>query len=177
MIVSESFIQSSKARDIEFNPNDGTSNIGLLCHVINDTIHQVTVSGSLSNYANHKKHFLSSHVISAGDRPLVVQFAASNAKDFADTAELVAPFADGVDLNCGCPQRYEGEASVEFVRTSLVLRRQKEGSQLVPFPDPYPAFSCLQYRHVFPYWVGAWERGQISVWNCIYIKKLFSCCR
>jgi len=41
-----------------------------------------------------------------GDRPLVVQFAAHNAKDFADAAELVAPFADGVDLNCGCPQRY-----------------------------------------------------------------------
>ena len=45
-------------------------------------------------------------VCCAGDRPLVVQFAASNWKDFADAAELVAPFADGVDLNCGCPQRY-----------------------------------------------------------------------
>ena len=26
-----------------------------------------------------------------GDRPLIVQFAASNAKDFADAAEIVAP--------------------------------------------------------------------------------------
>ena len=26
-----------------------------------------------------------------GDRPLVVQFAASNSKDFADAAEIVAP--------------------------------------------------------------------------------------
>lgn len=42
----------------------------------------------------------------AGDRPLVVQFAANNARDFADAAELVAPFVDGVDLNCGCPQRW-----------------------------------------------------------------------
>ena len=40
----------------------------------------------------------------AGDRPLVVQFAARNAKEFADASELVAPFADAVDLNCGCPQ-------------------------------------------------------------------------
>ena len=36
----------------------------------------------------------------------MVQFAARNGKEFADAAELVAPFADAVDLNCGCPQRY-----------------------------------------------------------------------
>ncbi|XP_062509240.1 tRNA-dihydrouridine(20a/20b) synthase [NAD(P)+]-like [Corticium candelabrum] len=40
------------------------------------------------------------------DRPIVVQFAASSAKELADAAELVAPFADAVDLNCGCPQRW-----------------------------------------------------------------------
>ncbi len=40
------------------------------------------------------------------DRPLVVQFAAHNADDFASAVEYVAPFADGVDLNCGCPQRW-----------------------------------------------------------------------
>ena len=45
------------------------------------------------------------YILYIGDRPLVVQFAASNARDFADAAKLVAPFADGVDLNCGCPQR------------------------------------------------------------------------
>ena len=37
---------------------------------------------------------------------MVVQFAATNSADFARAAELVAPFADGVDLNCGCPQRW-----------------------------------------------------------------------
>ncbi|XP_065910905.1 tRNA-dihydrouridine(20a/20b) synthase [NAD(P)+]-like isoform X2 [Dysidea avara] len=40
------------------------------------------------------------------DRPLVVQFASNNAKDFADATELVAPFCDAIDLNCGCPQRW-----------------------------------------------------------------------
>lgn len=39
------------------------------------------------------------------DRPLVAQFAASNVEEFARASELVAPFVDGVDLNCGCPQR------------------------------------------------------------------------
>uniref|UniRef100_A0A914VRZ7 tRNA-dihydrouridine synthase n=1 Tax=Plectus sambesii TaxID=2011161 RepID=A0A914VRZ7_9BILA len=40
------------------------------------------------------------------DKPLIVQFAANNGKDFADATELVANHANGVDLNCGCPQRW-----------------------------------------------------------------------
>ncbi|KAL9959864.1 hypothetical protein ACROYT_G033228 [Oculina patagonica] len=63
MIISDSFVKSIKARDMEFTTN-------------------------------------------SGDRPLVVQFAASNPKEFADAAEIVALFVDGVDLNCGCPQRW-----------------------------------------------------------------------
>lgn len=63
MILSESFIQSHKARDVEFTSSEA-------------------------------------------DRPLVVQFAASNAEHFSRAAEMVAPFADAVDLNCGCPQRW-----------------------------------------------------------------------
>lgn len=43
---------------------------------------------------------------SCSDRPLVVQFAASNALDFGRAAEMVAPYCDGVDLNCGCPQSW-----------------------------------------------------------------------
>ncbi|XP_033182210.1 B-cell receptor-associated protein 29 isoform X2 [Anabas testudineus] len=40
------------------------------------------------------------------DRPLIVQFAAHDAQTLADAACVVAPFSDGVDLNCGCPQRW-----------------------------------------------------------------------
>lgn len=40
------------------------------------------------------------------DRPLIVQFASSDAQTLADAACVVAPFSDGVDLNCGCPQRW-----------------------------------------------------------------------
>ncbi|KAJ1913635.1 tRNA dihydrouridine synthase [Mycoemilia scoparia] len=40
------------------------------------------------------------------DSPVVAQFAASNPKDLADAAEIIAPYVDGVDLNCGCPQRW-----------------------------------------------------------------------
>ncbi|KAH0560163.1 tRNA-dihydrouridine(20a/20b) synthase [NAD(P)+]-like [Cotesia glomerata] len=41
-----------------------------------------------------------------GDKPLIVQFAAKNPDEFADAAELVAPYCSGVDLNCGCPQSW-----------------------------------------------------------------------
>ncbi|KAJ8681520.1 hypothetical protein QAD02_017312 [Eretmocerus hayati] len=63
MILADSFVQSSKARDSEFS----TSN---------------------------------------SDRPLIVQFAAKNTEDFVRAAEMISPFSDGVDLNCGCPQRW-----------------------------------------------------------------------
>ncbi|XP_043944480.1 tRNA-dihydrouridine(20a/20b) synthase [NAD(P)+]-like isoform X2 [Protopterus annectens] len=43
---------------------------------------------------------------SKGDRPLIVQFAAKDAQVLAEAACTVSPFADGVDLNCGCPQRW-----------------------------------------------------------------------
>ena len=33
------------------------------------------------------------------DRPLVVQFASNNAKDFADAAELVTPYVNRFDLD------------------------------------------------------------------------------
>lgn len=81
MIVSDSFVKSAKARDVEFTT----------CK---------------------------------GDRPLVVQFAANNAKDFADAAELVAPYADAVDLNCGCPQSWamaEGYGAHLIGRPELVV--------------------------------------------------------
>lgn len=40
------------------------------------------------------------------DEPLIVQFAANNALDFANATELVANNCIGTDLNCGCPQKW-----------------------------------------------------------------------
>ncbi|KAG6451819.1 tRNA-dihydrouridine(20a/20b) synthase [NAD(P)+]-like isoform X2 [Manduca sexta] len=40
------------------------------------------------------------------DTPLIVQFAANNRNDFVDATKLVCPYVDGVDLNCGCPQKW-----------------------------------------------------------------------
>ena len=40
------------------------------------------------------------------DQPLVVQFAANQVHQFVQSAQLVQYYCDGVDLNCGCPQRW-----------------------------------------------------------------------
>ncbi|KAH8405121.1 hypothetical protein KR222_002107 [Zaprionus bogoriensis] len=40
------------------------------------------------------------------DQPLIAQFAAKDALEFATSAQLVYPYVDGVDLNCGCPQSW-----------------------------------------------------------------------
>ncbi|XP_073228717.1 tRNA-dihydrouridine(20a/20b) synthase [NAD(P)+]-like isoform X2 [Porites lutea] len=92
MIISDSFVKSIKARDMEFTTN-------------------------------------------SGDRPLVAQFAASNAKDFADAAEIVAPFVDGVDLNCGCPQRWamqEGYGAKLISSPELIQDIVKQSVSRVP---------------------------------------------
>lgn len=38
-----------------------------------------------------------------GDRPLVVQFASNNAKDFADAVELVAPYVCSIHIQAFYP--------------------------------------------------------------------------
>ncbi|XP_055643839.1 tRNA-dihydrouridine(20a/20b) synthase [NAD(P)+]-like isoform X2 [Toxorhynchites rutilus septentrionalis] len=40
------------------------------------------------------------------DTPVIVQFAANNSVDFLSATEMAYPYVDGVDLNCGCPQRW-----------------------------------------------------------------------
>ncbi|KAH8377830.1 hypothetical protein KR093_007262 [Drosophila rubida] len=40
------------------------------------------------------------------DQPLIAQFAAKDATEFVTSAQLIYPYVDGVDLNCGCPQSW-----------------------------------------------------------------------
>ena len=70
---------------------------------------------------------------SPSDRPLVVQLAAGRAEDFLGAAALLRGHCDGVDLNCGCPQRWAWREGVgaclihrpEFLRD--LVRRAKRG--------------------------------------------------
>jgi tRNA-dihydrouridine synthase 4 len=49
---------------------------------------------------------LNEFVTESSDRPLIAQFAAKSVDDLVSAAEMVYPFCDGIDLNCGCPQRW-----------------------------------------------------------------------
>lgn len=95
MIVACDFMRSAKARDSEFTTNESEY-----------LLHFTVIIYSYS-------FFLWRHVITrislsfSDDRPLIVQFAAHDAQTLADAACVVAPFSDGVDLNCGCPQRWQ----------------------------------------------------------------------
>jgi tRNA-dihydrouridine synthase 4 len=40
------------------------------------------------------------------DDPIIVQFAAHNSFDLAASAEIVAKYCNGIDINCGCPQKW-----------------------------------------------------------------------
>jgi len=69
------------------------------------------------------------------DAPLVVQFGAGTAADFGRAAEMVRPYCDGVDLNCGCPQSWAVAAGVgcalmarpELVRDMVVEAKRRCG--------------------------------------------------
>ncbi|KAJ8985617.1 hypothetical protein NQ317_015110 [Molorchus minor] len=58
---------------------------------------------------NSKKARRNEFTTNALDTPLITQFAANTVHDFVGAAHLVAPYCNGVDLNCGCPQRWAKE--------------------------------------------------------------------
>ncbi|XP_018575327.1 tRNA-dihydrouridine(20a/20b) synthase [NAD(P)+]-like [Anoplophora glabripennis] len=43
------------------------------------------------------------------DTPLITQFAANSVYEFVGAAHLSSPYCNGVDLNCGCPQKWAKE--------------------------------------------------------------------
>ncbi|XP_068963095.1 tRNA-dihydrouridine(20a/20b) synthase [NAD(P)+]-like isoform X2 [Petaurus breviceps papuanus] len=58
-----------------------------------------------------------------GDCPLIVQFAANDAQLLSDAARIVCPYANGIDINCGCPQRIHDD-----LRRTVDLCRKAEAT-------------------------------------------------
>lgn len=58
------------------------------------------------SFCQNEKARSNEFMTTMNDSPLIVQFAANNAEDFLDATKLIYSYADGVDLNCGCPQRW-----------------------------------------------------------------------
>ncbi|WVW83863.1 hypothetical protein I302_105885 [Kwoniella bestiolae CBS 10118] len=66
---------------------------------------------------------------------VIAQFASPNAKSLVDAAELISPYVDGIDLNCGCPQRWAYNEGIgcallrkpELVRDMVRAVKQRMG--------------------------------------------------
>ena len=69
------------------------------------------------------------------DRPVIAQFAASDPIVFAKAAQIVNGVVQGVDLNCGCPQKWamkEGLGAALSAKPGLVQEMVSEAKKLVP---------------------------------------------
>ena len=80
----------------------------------------------------------------ADGRPhaLIAQFASSDPTEFARAAELIAPWVDGVDLNCGCPQSWalkEGIGCSLMTNPDLVASKVRAAKARL---DPTKSVSC-----------------------------------
>lgn len=66
--------------------------------------------------------------------PTIAQFGASSPVEFARASCLVAPYVNGVDLNCGCPQSWacaENMGASLIHKRELVLEMVREAKQLL----------------------------------------------
>ncbi|XP_047489093.1 tRNA-dihydrouridine(20a/20b) synthase [NAD(P)+]-like [Penaeus chinensis] len=75
---------------------------------------------------------------SRNDRPLIVQFAARSGEDWAKASSMISPYCDGVDLNCGCPQRWamaEGYGACLIHKPELVADMIRQTRSAVIDPD------------------------------------------
>ena len=74
------------------------------------------------------------------DRPLIVQFAANNTNDFATAAQFVRDCSDGVELNCGCPQKWaiqEGVGAGLIDKNDLVCEMVKEARKRLNYDKDF----------------------------------------
>jgi tRNA-dihydrouridine synthase 4 len=74
------------------------------------------------------------------DRPLIVQFGSNNSDDFANATQLVKPYSDGVNLNCGCPQGWalrEGIGASLINKPDLVCEMVREARKRVNYDKDY----------------------------------------
>ncbi|TPX39383.1 hypothetical protein SeLEV6574_g07248, partial [Synchytrium endobioticum] len=77
------------------------------------------------------------------DVPVVVQFAASNPEGLAAAASLIAPYVDGIDINCGCPQKWAisekiGSYLMEYPDKEREVRELIRSVKQLPLQKPIP---------------------------------------
>lgn len=58
------------------------------------------------SFCQSPKARASEFATSTTDTPVIAQFAAKTTTEYLSAAEMVYPYVDGIDLNCGCPQSW-----------------------------------------------------------------------
>ncbi|XP_052853407.1 tRNA-dihydrouridine(20a/20b) synthase [NAD(P)+]-like [Drosophila gunungcola] len=61
------------------------------------------ISDSINNSEKARQNEFST---GTDDQPVIAQFAAKDPAEFVTSAQLIYPYVDGIDLNCGCPQSW-----------------------------------------------------------------------
>lgn len=93
------------------------------------------------SFVNSQKARDNEFTSNSTDRPLIVQFASNNPDEFATATQFVRNECDGVELNCGCPQKWaiqEGVGAALIDRSELVCEIVKEARRRVNF---HPEFT------------------------------------
>ncbi|SMY20825.1 unnamed protein product [Zymoseptoria tritici ST99CH_1A5] len=76
------------------------------------------------------------------EHAVIAQFASSDPVEFARAAEMIAPWVDGVDLNCGCPQSWaikEGIGCSLMEKPELMAAIIRAAKDVLP---PEKSVSC-----------------------------------
>jgi tRNA-dihydrouridine synthase 4 len=71
------------------------------------------------------------------DRPLITQFAANDGVTLGMAGEIVSNYCDGIDINCGCPQRWaidEGYGCGLLNRPELIQDMIRIGKEMSGLP-------------------------------------------
>ena len=102
MILAREFSRSAIARDADFSTNDTERGTFELM----DRIPNGSVSSLAQEYSDAPEPRFDPALHSRARRRLVrgsliAQFAANDAMHLADAAELISPYVDAIDLNCG----------------------------------------------------------------------------
>ncbi|OCT87294.1 hypothetical protein XELAEV_18020992mg, partial [Xenopus laevis] len=100
-----------------------------------------------------------------GDCPFIVQFAAKEAHVLADAASLVSPFASGIDLNCGCPQRWamaEGYGACLIKNPELVSDMVRQVHNQVDNPG-FPVSIKIRIHTVISRTVDLYRKAEAAV--------------
>jgi len=72
------------------------------------------------HYAAYRRKFTLENTPSR-DRPLIAQICGSDIENVVATAKVLEPYCDGIDINCGCPQK--------------IAKRGQYGAYLLEQPD------------------------------------------